>query len=472
MDIFNTHSHLISSSPTSNLNLTNKDSIINNYKSSILNDLEVQTKHSLINNTNENNIFSIDENTKTSFSKISKTQSKNSLKNHTIKRLSINTKNKLKTIDEDEKLNIKNSINSIKSNSEFISKYTADYVDKIKDKVIKNKEDKIINIKKKVDSNKIMIDELFVKLKNKLNPNSDYLNIKNKMKMNTSNETEDKSYKYAEISEFKEHDLLFIQENRSVMKREYAKYNGKTYISDESKNKILKCWINIINKLVKSDLGKTITCMRILGEIYLEFSDIENAKKILFFHKYLSINLEIPNELHDCYEVLGNLYKNTNNYTKSILCFKKQLEIAWLLENYISELRCYDNIGIQNFYIGNKSKCRYYHNRMMNGVIEKKSSNQRQKAIKQLIDKYTRVFTDIDGNLRVNRKYNHNHDVLNEKLNNILNWFDSEKYNKDNYNIELVNLSNKLNDSTISETDVSFLVLNDNIETFETSNKK
>lgn len=467
MDIFNTNSQLVSS-PTSNSNVTNKETIMNNYKSSFLNDLEIQTKNSLINNTNENNIFSNEENTKKSFSKITRTISKNKTTNNknVIQRLSINSINKLKTIEENDKVSIKNSLNSIKSNTNLISNFSHEYLDKMN---LKNKSN---FVKKKLDSNKKMIDELFLKLKSKLNPNSDYQAIKNKMIINMKKETDEKAYKYADIVEFKEQDLTFIQENRSIMKREYAKYNGKSYISDESKNKIIKCWINIINRLVKSDLCKTISCLRILGEIYIEFFEIENAKKILFFHKYLSINLEIPNELHDCFETLGNLYKHTNNYNKSILCFKKQLEIAWLLDDYISELRCYDNIGIQNFYIGNKSKSRYYHNRMMNGIIEKKSSNQRQKAIRQLIEKYTRVFTDFDGNLRVDEKTNHNHEILNEKLNNILNWFDNEKYNKENYNIELVSLSSKLNDSTVSESDVSFLVLNDNIETFETTNKK
>ena len=37
------------------------------------------------------------------------------------------------------------------------------------------------------------------------------------------------------------------------------------------------------------------------------------------------------------------------------------------------EIEAYDNIGLQYYYLGNMNKASYYHNRMMNGLIERKT---------------------------------------------------------------------------------------------------
>ena len=63
------------------------------------------------------------------------------------------------------------------------------------------------------------------------------------------------------------------------------------------------------------------------------------------------------------YEALGNTFKFLYQYQKAIVCYKKQIEIAWLLGNKNSELRAYDNIGIQYFYLQNREKAKYYHER-------------------------------------------------------------------------------------------------------------
>lgn len=66
------------------------------------------------------------------------------------------------------------------------------------------------------------------------------------------------------------------------------------------------------------------------------------------------------------------------------------------------ELEAYDSIGIEYYYLGNIEKSIYYHNRMMNGEIEKESSakdwsleelkkDRHNKAFKQL-KKFTTVF--------------------------------------------------------------------------------
>lgn len=82
--------------------------------------------------------------------------------------------------------------------------------------------------------------------------------------------------------------------------------------------------------------------------------------------------------LLESYECLGNAYKCLFQYHKAILCFKKQILMSWLENNKESELRAYDNIGLQYYYLGNRSKAKYYHKRFLLGKGETEKSDKRR----------------------------------------------------------------------------------------------
>jgi hypothetical protein len=57
------------------------------------------------------------------------------------------------------------------------------------------------------------------------------------------------------------------------------------------------------------------------------------------------------------------------------------LNIAWFLNNVDMELKAYDWIGIQYYYLGNLEKAKFYHNKMIDGEYEKADSDLKKLGI-------------------------------------------------------------------------------------------
>ena len=65
-------------------------------------------------------------------------------------------------------------------------------------------------------------------------------------------------------------------------------------------------------------------------------------------------------------------------YENAAKCFKKQLELAWRLNDLPGETRAYEHIGIQYYYLGFLEKSKYYNDRSIRGKSEKRDSKVRQ----------------------------------------------------------------------------------------------
>jgi tetratricopeptide (TPR) repeat protein len=125
----------------------------------------------------------------------------------------------------------------------------------------------------------------------------------------------------------------------------------------------------------------------------------------------LVYNLELLDEYMQSFEALGNAYKFLYNYEKAIKCYKKQIEVAWVLNKKHDELRALDNIGMQYFYLNDKNKAKYYHNRFLNGRSEKDESNIKMHVVDRFRDKNFNLFGD-DNKYKKHRQ----HDELKVKL--------------------------------------------------------
>ena len=62
----------------------------------------------------------------------------------------------------------------------------------------------------------------------------------------------------------------------------------------------------------------------------------------------------------------------------------KFLGLAWLINNETKEIRAYDQIGMQYYYMGNLEAAEFYHNKMNLGEVEPKDSSLRDSIIKKL----------------------------------------------------------------------------------------
>lgn len=312
---------------------------------------------------------------------------------------------------------------------------------------------------------------------NKLKQFRDRINAKNS-KLNKSDSISQNSYflnketkafsenkvnKYASI-------ISKILDLRVAMKQDYSKITLKKMKINDIKMMIISKWSQVIHLLIELDVRKSIDALRLLGEIYVEFDDYEHAKRVLLFVKYLCWNLELPFELCNSYESLGTCYKLMNEYKKAILYFKKQIEVAWMVGDYISELRAYDNIGLQYFYLSNKLKARYFHNRMLKGDIER-NTLLKEKVKRKLEDKNEKIYYTEERKMKTEDMIIDN-DKLKQKLQEVLTWFDTDKTTKSIQEIDLPKTCDKLNDSTESLSDITFLILNDNNENDEYSTAK
>ena len=87
---------------------------------------------------------------------------------------------------------------------------------------------------------------------------------------------------------------------------------------------------------------------------------------------------------------MGKCYQNLKEFKKAVICYKKQLQLAWFNQNIDMEMSAYDNLAIQYFYLGELERSKYYNDRMCRGkfesnfsIVKKMSQNNAKKKANQ-----------------------------------------------------------------------------------------
>ena len=132
---------------------------------------------------------------------------------------------------------------------------------------------------------------------------------------------------------------------------------------------------------------------------------------------------------------------------------KKLIELAWILGNREFELRAYDHIGLQYFYLCNKQKAKYYHDRFIYGLYEK-DTKVKEAVVDNFKNKHYNLFDD-DKQLIV-RNYT-NEELKDSLIRHIMLYENNKKIDFDTYDI-LKNQENWKN-SFISEVDMTFQII-------------
>ena len=241
---------------------------------------------------------------------------------------------------------------------------------------------------------------------------------------------------------------------RNKLTEDYAKLSVKNYF--KGKKDIIQKWKTSLDYLQTADVRLFLIGMFCLADLYVEFDEFETAKHIYFSFKFFANYLELPEEVMQAYEALANVYKFLFQYHKAIKCYKKQIEIAWILNDKVSELRAYDNIGIQYFYLGNREKAKYYHERMLYGRIESFSTDIRRSVCDNYKNKNFHLFNE-DKFVKIMRS----NDELKEKLKESLALFEDNK-EVDLENVDIIKNQEQMNNSFISEIDMSFSIIPEN----------
>jgi tetratricopeptide (TPR) repeat protein len=201
-----------------------------------------------------------------------------------------------------------------------------------------------------------------------------------------------KNYYQALISTPKNKKVEQVENIRKSMKDEYIKITNKTLY--DIKDALYVRWTRAIKILLTLDVKLALTALKIMGDIYIEFDEPDRAKNVYLYYKFLAYNLELLDDYMIAYESLGNAYKFLYKYRKAILCYKRQIELAWKLNDKYSELRAYDNIGIQYFYLNNKEKAKYYHKRFIKGKSESQQSDIRVNIVNKFNEKNFNIVSE------------------------------------------------------------------------------
>ena len=235
---------------------------------------------------------------------------------------------------------------------------------------------------------------------------------------------------------------------------ELRKEIKEDYIRSSQRRNVISKWREVIQILQTLDIKLLLIAIKVLGDIYMEFDDYENARTLFCFYKIVSFRLELFEETMYAYESLGNVYKFLYQYNKAILCYKKLIELAWILGNKEFELRAYDHIGIQYFYLCNKQKAKYYHDRFIYGLYEK-DTKVKEAVLDNFKNKHYNLFDD-DKQLIV-RNYT-NEELKDSLIRHIMLYDNNKKFDFDTYDI-LKNQETWKN-SFISEVDMTFQIIN------------
>ena len=234
---------------------------------------------------------------------------------------------------------------------------------------------------------------------------------------------------------------------------ELRKEIKEDYIRASQRRNVISKWREVIQIIQTLDIKLLLIAIKVLGDIYMEFDDYENARTLYSFYKIVSFRLELFEETMYAYESLGNVYKFLYQYNKAILCYKKLIELAWILGNREFELRAYDHIGLQYFYLCNKQKAKYYHDRFIYGLYEK-DTKVKEAVVDNFKNKHYNLFDD-DKQLIV-RNYT-NEELKDSLIRHIMLYENNKKIDFDTYDI-LKNQENWKN-SFISEVDMTFQII-------------
>ena len=92
-------------------------------------------------------------------------------------------------------------------------------------------------------------------------------------------------------------------------------------------------------------------------------------------------------------EQLGTCYRQLRYHELAADYFKYSLSLAWELNDQTAEMRNYDNLAVEYFYIGNIDKAKLYHERVFRGRTE--LANSTAKHASGALNRYNRHYKQL-----------------------------------------------------------------------------
>ena len=129
------------------------------------------------------------------------------------------------------------------------------------------------------------------------------------------------------------------------------------------------------------------------GDIMMELNDFDKAiKAYKALRNYCRVWGLLEQEMWMA-EQLGTCYRHLRYHELATDYFKFSLSLAWELGDQAAEMRAYDNLAIEYFYIGNINKAKIYHDRVFRGRVEQ--DNSTAKNASEALNRYNRHYKQV-----------------------------------------------------------------------------
>ena len=125
-----------------------------------------------------------------------------------------------------------------------------------------------------------------------------------------------------------------------------------------------------------------------LGLVHTFFGNHQNALRCLRQARNLADEVGAVDDKKYAYRLMAKSYQRLKQYGNAVKCYKKLMESAWDTGDYGAEMKAYQGLAVQYFYLGDIRSAKYYCDRLMSGRFETEESWIRQIYMNQV--KYKR----------------------------------------------------------------------------------
>lgn len=119
------------------------------------------------------------------------------------------------------------------------------------------------------------------------------------------------------------------------------------------------------------DLDLLLAIFELRALICVYFDDLEHAIADFKCMRSVADDMENYHLKMLAYDSLGRCYAHFRMYSNALKCHKKQLTLAWKVNDAKEEMRSYEMIGRMYYYLGRLDKSKYYNDRSLRGKTEK-----------------------------------------------------------------------------------------------------
>ena len=138
-----------------------------------------------------------------------------------------------------------------------------------------------------------------------------------------------------------------------------------------------------------------ILATKMRADYYLEWKEFTKALNLFQALSRWWRKLEKEEQQIEWLLMVGIWYRNLQKHQEACNVFKRILQKAWQMNNQDLELKVYDHLSFEHYYLGDNEKAKYYFLRFHRGWVETQDSTLRKQYI-QMCKLLFSIFSLLD----------------------------------------------------------------------------